>query len=374
MSRMVLRSGRGASTASAPQPAAAVGDAEVQRYAPHLPLELMHAVLRPVRHDIVTLSAAAGVSKSWRAAALHPRYWAKLQAPAYQQCSRSYNRFQKLTDEGLAVLVRRACGSDPDGKQHKLGSLTVSRESRLTLRGVLAALGGPRDDAGAPLLHGALDGLQVAGARTTVDDVEDAGELFPELQSFLRPGSYPGLDVADIAQCTNENCSRLLERYHHGCDDCGIDLCYGCVDRKAVAPCGHICSKCYGSGGDGGLLTCDKCEQRDDKAGGIYCENCSSYCDACDEHVCVDCAEIEAYVYCSGSRCFAHFCEHCAFELENLQMCADCTSCYCSTCVDANLVLIEHEEGSSDDEDSASDDDEPRLLCPDCRGSDADDN
>lgn len=295
----------------------------VQRYAPELPQELLHAVLMPLLHDIPdipSLSAASGVSKSWRAAALHPRFWAKLQAPCYQQCSRSYHRFQKLTDEGLFVLVRRSCGVDSNGKEHKLVSLNVSQAPRLTLRGVLAALGGPSYDAGAPLLRAALDELSVANARVTVADVDDGDELLAELKSYLRPGGYPGLDVVDITRCTSENCRRLLNRYHHGCDDCGIDLCYDCVDRKAVLPCVHICSKCYGSGGGGDLMTCDQCEQRDDKAGRIYCENCSTYCDACGEHVCVDCAEIEAYAHCSDERCFAHFCEHCAFELENLQM------------------------------------------------------
>jgi hypothetical protein len=182
----------------------------VQHCAPDLPQELMHAVLLPLLRDIPSLSAAAGVSKSWRAAALHPHYWANLQAPSYQHCPRSYYRFQKLTDEHLAVLVRRSCGFDPDGNEHKLFSLNVSQAPNLTLRGVLAALGAPRDDAGTPLLRDALDYLHVAGARITEEDVEDADELLAELQSYLRPGGFRRLDVDRLAQCTNENCHCLL--------------------------------------------------------------------------------------------------------------------------------------------------------------------
>ena len=141
MSQEALRGGRDAA------PADDEGIALVQRYAPDLPRELLHAVLLALGVDNVTLSAAAGVNKSWRAAALHPRFWAHLPLDVSFDVPQQNQRCRNLSDEDLAVLVRRACGSVVDDG-HKLLTLSVRNAPRLTLRGVLAALGGPRDDAG----------------------------------------------------------------------------------------------------------------------------------------------------------------------------------------------------------------------------------
>ncbi len=131
------------------------------RYAPDLPPDLLDAIMLPLAGHISTLCAAACVNKAWHAAALHPRLWAKLNTQVLgKSCLYS------LTDARLATLVRRACGFDADGNAHTLLSLrATSSKSEVTLRGVLAALRGPRDGAGAPLLLGALRTLHVRGVK-----------------------------------------------------------------------------------------------------------------------------------------------------------------------------------------------------------------
>ena len=389
MSQVVQCDGRDAALADEGQPAAD-GDIESQRCTLDLPLELMHAVLLALGHDIVALSAMAGVNKSWRAAALHPKFWAHLPLTVKFGDPRPYPRFGNLTDDDLAVLVRRACGTD-GGYEHKLVVLEVGRRAPyLTLRGVLAALGGPRDDVGTPLLRGALEELSVAGV--LADDIDDdARALFRELRSYVRPrkpgnvypgGPYQPMDVNRIAQCSG-TCQRLIGRYASGCDDCGIALCSDCIFRRAIEPCNHICGGCYDPADEEELDTCALCGDTR-----RYCNGCSSFCDNCFENVCKSCAEQTQYVACAASYdCFsadefrgtATFCNHCAFELEHVKMCADCTKCYCCSCekghcgycAEVNLVQAVNTKCSRDDHSPSDNIDPLRLLCPDCRCSGA---
>ena len=124
-------------------------------YSPELTPEAVHAILttRPGR-DLATLWAAAGVSKAWRAAALNPRLWPERLSPL--SLLTWPGGVEKLTDKSLAVLISRVCGADLDGKQRderntrELVSLNLGgalyrtlEAQQVTLRGVLAALGGP---------------------------------------------------------------------------------------------------------------------------------------------------------------------------------------------------------------------------------------
>lgn len=376
MSQEAQRGGRDAAPADDDQPAADEGVALVQRYAPDLPRELLHAVLLALGVDIVTLSAAAGVNKSWRAAALHPRFWAHLplKAPAFdpQPCW----HFRNLTDVGLAVLVRRACGTVGDD-EHKLVFLSVDWTTRVTLRGVLKALGGPRDDAGTPLLRGALDELRVAGLQIMAHDVDDAEALLLELQSYLR-NDFLGLsDVSAIEQCTADMCTRLLGHERRGCADCGIALCEACFFYGAVVTCDHMCNTCFFSPAwPDYLINCSRCPRsHPDGRAFWYCFSCTSYCHGCAEFLCLDCQGEIQYFECAASDCRRGFCESCACaeDLNYMTWCAVCGQCYCYACAVANLLPAEHGEFSSEsDEDNEprppDDDDEPRRLCPQCRG------
>jgi hypothetical protein len=336
MSQEALRGGRDAA------PADDEGIALVQRYAPDLPRELLHAVLLALGVDNVTLSAAAGVNKSWRAAALHPRFWAHLPLDVSFDVPQQNQRCRNLSDEDLAVLVRRACGSVVDDG-HKLLTLSVRNAPRLTLRGVLAALGGPRDDAGTPLLLGALDELSVAGVDITEDDANDSEALILELQSYMRPDGIGRLDVERITQCTVGDCCSLLGFEPAGCDNCGTELCATCVAYRIVEPCDHICSSCY-IPGETGLFNCDICE-RNGKTSGGYCDSCYKWCAVCEEQVCVSCAEATLYVGCNGPGCDVSFCKQCTL-MERVEMGSFCYKYFCRDCADCKLPPAEHGDES----------------------------
>jgi hypothetical protein len=108
------------------------------RFAPELPAKVLHAILLPLAGDIATLCAAACVSTSWNCQALHPRLWKKLELhpPLYAtatgaETSCQSTKPQYLTDERLAMLVRRACGLDADGNEHKLLSLRATHSTEV---------------------------------------------------------------------------------------------------------------------------------------------------------------------------------------------------------------------------------------------------
>ena len=104
----------------------AVAGARRRQYAPELPPEVLHAIFLPLAGDMRTLCAAACVNTSWHTAALHPRLWRKLHA------DRDGKLVAKtMTDARLAMLVRRACGVDAGGKQHKLVSLRVTESTMI---------------------------------------------------------------------------------------------------------------------------------------------------------------------------------------------------------------------------------------------------
>ena len=200
------------------------------RYAPELSPDVLHMLLLPLAGDVRTLCAAICVNKSWRAAVLHPVLWRKINSRR-RMWQVEDQVLDTLDDARLAALVRRACGVDPDGVTQALVSLRVT-DASVTLRGVLQALRGPRDDAGNPLLYGSLRTLRVAGLpfpRT------EASKLVDALARFMRPprpGRRPNLDVfGGITRCTKVLdvrrggsivCGRVASTLERSCDECSF--------------------------------------------------------------------------------------------------------------------------------------------------------
>ena len=349
-------------------------------YAPELPPVVMHAILCQLAGDVRTLCAVACVSPSWQEASVDPRLWAKLDT---RDGAASVSRV--LTDERLKRLVHRACGTDADGKAQKLVSLDVSRATEVTLRGVLAALHGPRDDAGAPLLRGTRHELNVESVCCTAMDETHAAERLHELRSFLLPTAWPAglwctraaflLDVhATIKCCTRQLsgvvCNRLASRHADCCEDCGVSLCDRCWSvalREKEAQCEHMCAKCldYNDDDQGPMVTCPYCvEKSSDTLGRRYCQFCMFFCDLCDARACHDCEFDMQPVFCEG--CNVLSCGHCAFDLDQMEMCSECATCYCNV----RGCAVQHLEFVSDGEE----DGELRKLCPNCRGGNDDDD
>ena len=339
----------------------AVAGARRRQYAPELPPEVLHAIFLPLAGDMRTLCAAACVNTSWHTAALHPRLWRKLHA------DRDGKLVAKtMTDARLAMLVRRACGVDAGGKQHKLVSLRVTHAT-VSLRGVLAALRGPRGDHGDPLLRESMRTLRVAGlpfpARGT-------NKLIEGLFDFLRPSRWVphGEDLRNLdlrggmTPCTHELdvgevCGRAASTRKNWCQQCNHALCGRCRTINEAA-CEDACSRCGNCRGE--MFSCASNEDS------RYCICCmDSCCGQCDDRdidggYCKDCAK-GGWTWCDSGRnsCQRVFCDldDC---LKSLKWCEgeSCTRHYCWSCD----YLLDEVCGEEDEEE------EPRLLCQFCRG------
>jgi hypothetical protein len=125
------RGGAGAGRRAAPQ------------FAPELAPDVLHAILLPLAGDIGTLCAAACVNTSWRAAAMHPRLWRKLDVRRLRAEWR-HACLDDLTNERLAALVRRACCTDADGVAHALVSLRATGSTHMANHAARRACGAAR--------------------------------------------------------------------------------------------------------------------------------------------------------------------------------------------------------------------------------------
>lgn len=248
-------------------------------HAPELRPEVLRAILLPLAGDISTLCAAACVNKSWRDAALHPRLWAKLQLRPSQIPIRAEGRVVSwrtscvVTDERLAMLVRRACAVDADGNAHTLLSLRATHSVDVTLRGVLAALRGPRTSTGAMLLKGAMRTLFVAGVKHRFTSGDS--RLIKSLSGFLRPPRNVkghSLDVlGGITACTRKLrdsygqdiesvCGRVASTAVRACGACSIALCGQCCYHCDRDTCEHMCSGCGRWCDEDELGECKSCQ------------------------------------------------------------------------------------------------------------------
>jgi len=361
------------------------------RYAPVLPPTVLHAILLPLAGDIATLCAAACVSTNWHVAALHPRLWKKLElhpplyatAPGADTSCQS-TKPQHLTDERLAMLVRRACGLDAKGNVHKLLSLRATHSTEVTLRGVLAALRGPRTLSGKPLLRGALRTLHVSGVKHCFS--KPSGKLVAALFKFVAVDgdARPNFDIlgAGITACTKQLpdgtvCGRVASALDHACDKCGIALCAGCC-RSSDAACEHMCSSCGRVADELELCAC--CEDKGQPAS--FCSGCMWHCagngDDCDDRddtfgeICQKCAEkaiadgLSDVTTCKG--CGSSCCGNCTFESGNMSLCMNdayglgCCACYCPkpACAGKNLTMF-WTMGDFDDEPEVC------YMCRTCR-------
>jgi len=342
------------------QPAAR--DHASRRYAPELPSEVLRKILLPLAGDMRTMCAAACVSTSWHAAALHPRLWRKLHA------DRDGHLIAKTTtDSRLKLLVRRACGVDAEGNEHKLVSLCVSF-APVTLRGVLAALRGPRNADGTPLLHGALRTLRVSGLPFPEGD-EKKGKLTRDLSSFVRPPRPDGHSNFDLlggmTPCTathdGEACGRAASLRTHWCVLCDSALCRQCcIYNPTACNCENMCEGCGCCHEP--LFLCSSCRSSG-SSHRHFCKDCMCVCcgdcdpDAFDGGHCLECATFCDYRWCDGDRCKPRvYCNDCSNTY--VAQCDGelCSREYCTLCQDEHLVEVgERADGK------------PRLLCQICR-------
>jgi hypothetical protein len=365
-------------TAGRPAPAAAARRPAPRRWAPELPSEVLHAILLPLAGDIGTLCSAACVSTSWHAAALHPRLWNKLDLhpPLYEitpglKAWTESKKGQHLTDERLAMLVRRACGLDADGNAHKLLSLRATIKSyEVTLRGVLAALRGPRSAGGKMLLHGALRTLHVSGLKHRFSKSDD--KLVAALCKFVRPAAdgsaRPNLDVfGGITPCTRQLddgtvCGRVASTLEHACEECDVALCAGCCRYGEYTVCEHMCGNCGRCCDADELELCLSCDAKSHRA--LFCSACMWHCkaDGCTQEAvyCLNCADfVDEYVWCSSCGHRGACCDDCAFDGGHMAMCikldgrrkvAGCADCFCPNCAGKKLTTFWENE---DDDHSA---------------------
>jgi hypothetical protein len=265
----------------------------------------------------------------------------------------------------------------------------------ITLRGVLAALRGPRDAAGKPLLYGAMRTLHVAGVKHRFTRADD--KLVDQLRAFMRPlapwarREEPNLDViGGITACTQVRfrdglvCGRVAGTKEHACEECGIALCGHCC-RNADESCEHMCHGCGRCCDEGDLATCECCASMRSYHP-YFCRRCMWRC-ACgdcraesddegdDEEerapdgLCLNCAEcVDEFVWCKGCGHRGSCCDQCAFEGGHMTFCwtgngrepgLGCAECYCPECAEKHLTPYFEEEG--DEEENAA-----GLLCPTC--------
>jgi len=341
----------------------AVAGARRRQYAPELPPEVLHVILLPLAGDMRTLCAAACVNTSWKAAALHPRLWRKLHADRDGVLVA-----QTMTDARLAMLVRRACGVDAGGKEYKLASLRVTH-APVTMRGVLAALRGPRGDDGEPLLRSTLRTLRVSGLPMPRRSAAKLIKLIEKLSDFVRPTmcgdndlGYKNLDLrGGMTPCTNELddgevCGRAASTQDNWCQECNHALCGRCrtIDETA---CEHMCGRCGNCRGE--LYSCASDHHMDQRYCWFCMDSCCGQCDVrdIDGGYCKDCAPY-GWTWCDSGRnsCRRVFCDLDECH-KSLKWCESCSRHYCWCC----NYLLDEAGGEEDDE-------EPRLLCQFCRG------
>jgi hypothetical protein len=301
-------------------------------FAPELPAEILGRILALRAGEVVTLCAAACVSRAWHDAAMQPRLWRNL---------RNFERFPAthyqgpvilpLTDARLATLVQRASGA--------LERLDVSQCELITARGVVAALRGE-------CLEGQLQELCVEGVIVISDAGADADVIAP-LRTFLHECCFFGgfLDVHEHLLCNADVgepgaphiCARLCKGAL--CEECDIVRCAWCHtpsrthDFAGTPPCEHICSDCGCFEYAEYLRPCERCKVSER----LLCSDCTRGCYTCEARycakLCLDCN----MTFCDGG-CSCMFCYGCAFDADLVATCSGCsTARFCDDCEAAHL-------------------------------------
>ena len=226
-----------------------------------LPVETVTRVLAHLYGDVRTLCAAACVSRAWRDAAAEQTLWA---------CPRLRPRLaERLTDERLAALVKRARGSlrclDVSGAWQitDAGLLAALQQAhavsefcadafcrRLTARGVARALEAQR---GRMALL-CVDGLDCGQAPPADSGLRAAAHAFhtacatvvKSLGELLEPGGNLEGDKVCYGEGEDGWCQVLCDRSRL-CEDCALPFCekrHGKVLRRCAECDKLLCGAC----------------------------------------------------------------------------------------------------------------------------------
>jgi hypothetical protein len=317
-----------------------------------LPPDVMHRIFTPLDRDMRSLSAAACVCTSWRAAALDPSHWRLKCLTLAPRAAR------RLTDGALAALVRRT--GDTLERVILVGCTYVSAA------GVAAALKGKK-----------LKTLAVRGVRVGARQPKaKANATFANLQALVcRPS---GLDIRKGMSCgctyTNANgdtksCLRLCGPQDVLCSTCDLvrcKLCTAAAKSKREPPCNHLCDGCFAPCNQHErLFACMACG----RVPNGFCASCMITCDFCDDAdycttcsssggTLTKCAEPDCSTfYCDADRpdpqcdaCGKSFCKNCF--VDSLEMCSICgRKYYCDECMWSFM------DGDGDE-----------VICADCMG------
>jgi hypothetical protein len=246
-----------------------------------LPAEALERVLTHVSGDVLALCAAACVSRAWRDVAARVQPLSAVRLPRLP-----YAVAPRLTDLGLAALVRRAHG--------RLEYLDVGGAGLLTDEGIIAALQQPHalttfiaDDAGSITAQGVTRAL--APQRGRLLDLQVAGlDCLPH-----KPGGeitvtawhQERINVVNVLRTLMAPRGRLIgtQMCWHGnndsdpkdeppcacmcgpddaCQECGVVLC-GHHEDGRFSEC-YYCSRCFCT--DDCLPRTGLCAQCADKA------------------------------------------------------------------------------------------------------------
>ena len=334
-----------------PSAAAAVSVSE----AVALPADVLRSIFSLLDCDVRSLSSAACVCTSWRAAALDPCHWRLACLTFAPRAARH------LTDGALAALVRRTGSS--------LEAINLAGCTAVTVAGVAAALQGKK------LKTLAVRGVKSIGPRQTKNK---AAASIAKLRALVRRPT--GLDFRATVSCSNpKSCTRLCGPQDVLCSPCNVVRCAPCTasaKAKRLPPCSHLCDGCFVSVDQLGyqLVACPVCG----RVPNGFCRDCTRECSYCDAFFCegcslsggalTKCAEPSCTtMYCDDDRpapqcdvCGANFCEDCF--VESLALCDFCEdTCYCHACVDpfltgGSVMCAQCLEDMSDDDPFWSDD------------------